>query len=216
MVGRRDVLLGVGAGAGCAVLGLAALASRPGSLAYGFGQVGAEVDGQAMGDLACTAGQVTASQTDGPFYTPKTPLRRDIRNAFPQMAAFVIAGRVVDTSCRPIAGAVLDFWQTGDDGAYDNQGYGYRGHQFTDQQGRFELVTVRPSAYSALGVWRGPHIHVKVQGPSTALLTTQLYMPDEPDFNARDGGYDPALEVQLADFRDGAERARFDFVMVQA
>jgi protocatechuate 3,4-dioxygenase beta subunit len=119
----------------------------------------------------------------GTFYSPKTPERRDIRDPLVG-EALVVAGRVLDPQCRPIAGAVLDFWQTDHLGRYDNQGYRYRGHQRTDEAGRFELVTVRPSAYTAMSLFRTPHIHVKVQGATTRLLTTQLYLPDVEETNA--------------------------------
>ena len=36
-----------------------------------------------------------------------------------------------------------------------------------------------------MSTFRTPHIHVKVQGRDTALLTTQLYLPDA-ETNARD------------------------------
>src|SRR5262249_59582752 len=50
--------------------------------------------------------------------------------------------------CRPLAGALLDFWQADDDGSYDNQGFRLRGHQFTDAQGRYLLSTIVPAAYA--------------------------------------------------------------------
>ena len=54
----------------------------------------------------------------------------------------LITGSVVNTDCRPIAGAWLDFWQGADDaGRYDNDGYTLRGHQYTDEHGRFTLET---------------------------------------------------------------------------
>ena len=55
---------------------------------------------------------------------------------------------------------------------------------------------------------RTRHIHVKAQAPNGRPLTTQLYFPGEA-VNARDGIFDPALVVALA---DGAA-ARFDFVL---
>jgi protocatechuate 3,4-dioxygenase beta subunit len=131
-------------------------------------------------------------------------------------AALVVAGRVLDPQCRPIAGAVLDFWQTDHLGHYDNQGYRYRGHQRTDEAGRFELVTVRPSAYTAMSIFRTPHIHVKVQGATTRLLTTQLYLPDAEETNARDLGYAPALAIRYLSREAGAEHAAFDFVLENA
>jgi protocatechuate 3,4-dioxygenase beta subunit len=125
----------------------------------------------------------------------------------------LVAGRVLDAQCRPLAGAILDFWQTDHKGEYDNHGYRYRGHQYTDADGRFELVTVRPHAYTAMSLFRTPHIHVKVQGPDTPLLTTQIYLPDAEDTNARDRGYDPSLAITYTGREGSARQATFDFVL---
>jgi protocatechuate 3,4-dioxygenase beta subunit len=70
-------------------------------------------------------------------------------------------------------------------------GYRLRGHQFTDDQGRYTLETVVPGLYPG----RTRHFHVKVQAPNGPALTTQLYFPDEPD-NARDRIFHPALIMQ--------------------
>jgi protocatechuate 3,4-dioxygenase beta subunit len=83
-----------------------------------------------------------------------------------------------------------------------------RGHQLTDAEGRYRLETVLPGVYPG----RTRHIHVKAQAPNRPPLTTQLYFPGEAG-NARDGIFDPALLVALADAADGASAARFDFVL---
>jgi protocatechuate 3,4-dioxygenase beta subunit len=185
-------------------------------LPYDLGEVGEFVDGVAGDDLRCTAGTQTPQQTEGPFYTPKTPQRRDIRDPFLSTDLLVVTGRVLDSQCMPIAGAVLDFWQTDHAGRYDQESYRYRGHQYTDSDGRFELLTVRPHAYTAMNIFRTPHIHVKAQGPTTSLLTTQLYLPDAEETNARDGGYDPSLSIRYVGPEGGGRRAMFDFVLVSA
>lgn len=218
MSNRRDLLLGIGAGIGVSALALGAAGWRTfrgHRLGYEFAGTGESVQGLGGQPLRCTAGTLTSGQIEGPFYSPKTPQRRDIRD--PLVAeALVLAGRVLDPQCRPIAGAVLDFWQTDHAGRYDNHGYRYRGHQRTDEAGRFELVTVRPSAYTAMSIFRTPHIHVKVQGANTRLLTTQLYLPDAEETNARDTYYLPALAIQYLSREAGAERAAFDFVLESA
>jgi protocatechuate 3,4-dioxygenase beta subunit len=58
---------------------------------------------------------------------------------------------------------------------------------------------------------RTPHIHVKVQGRNTPLLTTQLYFPGEP-LNAQDGIFDERLIMRVQQHGDRLE-ARFDFVL---
>jgi protocatechuate 3,4-dioxygenase beta subunit len=153
---------------------------------------------------ACEDGdEPSPEQTEGPFYTPDTPQRRNLVEEGVEGEPLVLTGAVLDTRCQPIAGALLDFWQADGDGEYDNEGFRLRGHQFADARGRFRLRTVVPGAYSG----RTRHIHVKVQRRGGEVLTTQLYFPNEPG-NASDGIFDERL---VMDVRGG--RARFDFVL---
>ena len=119
----------------------------------------------------------------------------------------IVVGYVLDQNCQPLANAWLDFWQADANGAYDNQGYTLRGHQFTDSQGRYFLETVLPGEYPG----RTQHIHVKVQPPNGSILTSQLYFPQAAG-NAGDGIFDPALLVDLEDRQDYL-LAYFDFVV---
>lgn len=148
----------------------------------------------------------TIAQTEGPFYTPDTPERTSFLDDGPG-TKMILTGRVLTTDCQPVAGAVLDFWHADDDGNYDNAGYLFRGHQFADENGRFQLETVVPGLYPG----RTRHFHVKVQGSNTALLTTQLYFPGEPD-NARDGFFNAVLLMKTAETADGTTGV-FDFVL---
>ena len=122
--------------------------------------------------LACTPG--TPAQTEGPFYTPKTPRRATLREPGTAGEPLAVQGLVLTPDCRPVAGAVIDIWHCDERGDYDNRGFRYRGHQFTDAAGAFRFETIRPVRYGG----RTPHIHVKVQGEATRLLTTQVYFPD--------------------------------------
>lgn len=154
----------------------------------------------------CDDHDETLAQTAGPFYTPDTPERASLLEEGMAGARLILSGRVLTTGCAPIGGAILDFWQCDDAGQYDNVGYRLRGHQFTDENGNYRLETILPGLYPG----RTRHIHVRVQGPGTSLLTTQLYFPDEPA-NASDGIFHPSLVVEM---RDSAEvkEATFDFV----
>lgn len=162
---------------------------------------------------SCADGQdeATASQTEGPYYTPRTPERTTLIEPGVTGTSLVILGRVLTPGCRPIPGAVLDFWQADAEGEYDNEGYRLRGHQFADRQGQFRLETIRPAAYGGIMFLRTPHIHVKVQGPRTPLLTTQLYFPGER-LNEQDGIFDNRLMMDVQKRSDRLE-ARFDFVL---
>ncbi len=149
----------------------------------------------------------TPPQTAGPFYTPNTPLRTSLLEPGIAGTLLLLSGQVLSTRCMPIAGALLDFWHTDHVGAYDNEGYNFRGHQFADDAGRFVLETIVPGIYPG----RTRHIHVRVQAPNQSILTTQLYFPAESG-NQGDSIFNPAL---LVTFADGAnvKEAQFTFVL---
>lgn len=153
--------------------------------------------------LAQTCGILTPRQTEGPFYTPNSPKRSSLLEG-KERSRLVLTGTVLSLQCKPVANALLDFWHSDEEGAYDNRGFRYRGHQFADAQGRFRLETIVPAEYPG----RTRHIHVKVQAPGKRILTTQLYFPGDPG-NRRDGLYRPELEMKKL---KGAE-ASFDFVV---
>ena len=154
----------------------------------------------------------THAVTEGPFYKPDTPERRMLRDAATVGVPLTVRGRVFADDCRPLAGAVLDVWSCDGNGVYDNDGYRLRGHQFTDAGGAFAFETVKPKDYRNFGIHRTPHIHVKVQGRDTKLLTTQLYFPGEA-LNAQDWFYRDDLLVRLERAAPAAYLATFDFVL---
>ena len=150
----------------------------------------------------------TPAQTEGPYFTPNSPLRKSIVPVGAGGTRLALSGRVLSTAGRPVARALVDFWQADARGAYDNNGYRFRGHQFTDAQGRFSLGTVVPGLYPG----RTKHVHVKVQAPGRSILTTQLYFPGVAR-NRTDGIFNAELLVK--NWRRVAARraARFDFVI---
>jgi protocatechuate 3,4-dioxygenase beta subunit len=119
----------------------------------------------------------------------------------------VLNGRVLNTNCQPVAGALLDWWQADDAGEYDNRGFQLRGHQYTDKRGNFQLETVVPGLYPG----RTRHLHVKVQAPGQHVLTTQLFFPSEPR-NERDRIFNPALLMDVRRKGD-KELASYTFVV---
>ena len=156
--------------------------------------------------IACaqpTCGERTAPQTEGPFFKPKSPERISLLETDFKGEKIVLTGVVLSRSCKPVANALLDFWQADDAGEYDNRGFRYRGHQFSDADGRFRLETIVPARYPG----RTRHFHVKVQAPQKRVLTTQIYFPGEPG-NARD----PLYRATLA-MRKTAGEGHFDFVI---
>lgn len=141
----------------------------------------------------------TLPQTAGPFFTPDSPERTSLLEAGMPGTPLTLAGYVYSVDCQPVEGALIDFWQADDMGVYDNTGYTLRGHQFTDDEGRYQLETIVPGLYPG----RTRHIHVKVQAPDQPVLTTQLYFPDVEQ-NSSDGIFDPSLVVDLQSTEEGA------------
>ena len=157
----------------------------------------------------------TPEQTEGPFYRLMSPAGARLRTADMVGTPLELTGRVLDKRGKPLANALLDFWQCDDKGVYDVRGFKLRGHQFTDAEGRYRLDTIVPGLYPG----RTRHIHVKLQptgedtpaDPGMLNLTTQVYFPGEPG-NAKDEIFDPALVVAM-DTAGAARLARFDFVL---
>lgn len=157
---------------------------------------------------ACHDGdEPTVAQTEGPFFKPSSPERIELIEAGMGGQPIELAGFVLTRDCKPVAGALLDFWQADDKGNYDNSGFRLRGHQFTDAEGRFRLRTVVPGAY----VGRTRHVHVKVQPRGGRVLTTQLYFPGESR-NRSDGLFRKELVMRTAK-NEGWLAGRFDFVL---
>lgn len=151
----------------------------------------------------CKPGRGTPAQTEGPFYSPSTPLKSNFRADAPG-EPMVLQGRVLGTDCRPLANAWVDFWHTDSKGEYDNSGFRLRGHQVTDAEGRYRLETILPALYPG----RARHIHVKLRAKEGGrILTTQTYFPGDPG-NARDSLYRPELVARKA-----GDALLFDFVL---
>lgn len=150
----------------------------------------------------------TPAQTEGPYFTPNSPLRRSIVPAGAAGIRLTLTGRVLTTAGKPVARALIDVWQANAGGAYDNTGYRFRGHQFTDAKGRYALATVVPGLYPG----RTKHIHVKLQARGRGILTTQLYFPGVPR-NRGDSIFQSALLVRNWRKVGSRRAARFDFVL---
>jgi hydroxyquinol 1,2-dioxygenase len=138
----------------------------------------------------------TESTVLGPFYvagSPERPYGASLSEIPVQTPAWVW-GRVTDTNGAPIAGAVLDVWQNGEDRIYavqdPNAPEGHlRGKYITRPDGSYAFLGVRPLPYTvpddgpvgqmieATGrhQWRPAHIHMIVSAPGFRTLTTHIF-----------------------------------------
>jgi protocatechuate 3,4-dioxygenase beta subunit len=90
----------------------------------------------------------TVSETEGPFFKPRSPERSDLREPGVRGRQFELSGVVLSRSRRPLRGAVVDFWHADEKGEYDNIGFRYRGHVITGPDGAFCFRTIVPALYS--------------------------------------------------------------------
>ena len=107
----------------------------------------AEVDAMAPTPECSDGDDPTPRQGAGPFYTPDTPQRASLLEPGVNGTPLVLVGYALQTNCQPLANVLLDFWQSNDQGRYDNRGYTLRGHQFTDANGQYRLETILPGLY---------------------------------------------------------------------
>jgi len=162
-------------------------------------------------NLACgngaTSASLTVEETEGPYFTANSPEAANLLTDGMAGTKLVITGYVYTADCKPVANALLDFWQADANGVYDNSGYTLRGHQYTDANGMYQLTTVAPGIYTG----RTEHIHVKVQAPNAKLITTQLFFPGVTQ-NDSDGIFDQSLLMSIQKNSDG-ELGQFNFVV---
>ena len=140
---------------------------------------------------------VTPSDAEGPFYPVEIPNDSDndlmrvvgMQGISPGRSAYV-HGTVVDRQGTPIDGARVEIWQCDHGGVYHHPGDAGKpdlrfqgfGAMVTDRVGAYHFRALRPVPYAG----RTPHIHYRVTAPGFDRLTTQLYVAEEAERNARD------------------------------
>lgn len=124
--------------------------------------------------------------TQGPYPTTQQVERRDIREDRTG-TPLRVGIQVVDETCAPIPGAIVEIWHCDIDGDYsayadgftvDDAGEGttfLRGYQVANAEGIAEFVTIYPGWYQG----RAVHIHSKVHIDDATVLTTQYLFADE-------------------------------------
>jgi len=139
----------------------------------------------------------TPSAVLGPFYVegpPEVAHGGDISGGLPGTPLWVDV-RVTDTAGEPVKDAVVDVWQSNEDGFYDVQlpdldGPVLRARLRTDAEGRITFWSILPSEYpipddgpvgqmlAAVGrhPYRAPHLHFMIDAPGHRRLVTQLFV----------------------------------------
>jgi protocatechuate 3,4-dioxygenase beta subunit len=141
----------------------------------------------------------TVSETTGPQFT-----ENDIRGSGcdltqqpsgePLGERIIVSGRVLDEDGCAVPHTVVELWQANAAGRYLHDADHHNapldpnftgcGHTFTDGEGSYRFVTVKPGCYpwrNHHNAWRPAHIHFSIFGPAFATrLVTQMYFPGDP------------------------------------
>lgn len=127
----------------------------------------------------------TTEDIMGPFFSEGAPETNSIVPSDYQGQRLFLSGKLNAIDCDSnIANAVLDFWQADENGAYDNEGYRFRGKVITDEDGNYNLETIIPGKYLNGSQYRPSHIHLKVQAVGYDELITQIYFQGDTDIAA--------------------------------
>ncbi|WP_433875374.1 catechol 1,2-dioxygenase [Sinomonas atrocyanea] len=174
---------------------------------------------------------------EGPYYVPdspaqKTPGHLPRRDDEPG-TELTWKGQIRDLDGNGLPGKV-EIWHADAAGFYSQYAPGLpewnlRGTVLADENGNFEIQTMRPAPYqiptdgacgkliAAAGwhAWRPAHIHVKVSAPGHELITAQLYFPgDAHNDDDIASAVKPELILDPKPAADGkGEEMVYDFVL---
>jgi protocatechuate 3,4-dioxygenase beta subunit len=141
----------------------------------------------------------TLSEITGPMFSKDTvaPGAFDLTRQHkgePLGERITVSGRVLDEDGIPVRDSLVEIWQANAAGRYLHKwdqhdapldpNFTGVGQTFTDDDGRYRFVTIRPGAYpwrNHPNAWRPQHIHFSLFGPAFATrLVTQMYFPGDP------------------------------------
>lgn len=132
-----------------------------------------------------------------------------------------LAGAVRTVEGDPVAGAVVEIWQTDPHGRYNDArdrspgrrdpNFQYWGKAVTGGDGSYSFVTLVPGGYHP----RPPHIHFKVWVDGKERLTSQMYFSNHPE-TAKTGirfRTGEPLTVELQTVQPNEFKAVFDIIL---
>jgi hydroxyquinol 1,2-dioxygenase len=147
------------------------------------------------------SGGTTETTVLGPFFVHGA---KEIDNGDDMAAGWkgaptYVCGRVLSTEGKPLAGALLDLWQSNSEGLYDVQladtgGRQLRARLRADAEGRFRFRTILPTSYPVptdgpVGLvldrmgrhpMRPAHLHFMVSAPGCETVVTHLFVKGDP------------------------------------
>jgi hydroxyquinol 1,2-dioxygenase len=184
-----------------------------------------------------TGGEATESTVLGPFFVAGAPEFANGDNISGGAAGTPckFSGTVSSTDGTPLAGAIIDVWQSDEFGNYDvqypelNKPQG-RGRLRTDESGKYLFWSVRPESYpiphdgpvgdllhaARRSPMRPAHIHFRITAPGHRTLVTHLFVADDPHLTT-DAVFGVKDSLIIKFDRDAQSyHASFDFTLAPA
>jgi catechol 1,2-dioxygenase len=176
---------------------------------------------------------ISDSTVLGPFYAgPQRELAADDSILLREEASepLVMTGRLTDPEGKPIAGALIEVWQTAPNQLYDvqdrDQPQGHLRASFrSDGAGAYRFRTIMPVSYpipddgpagqllKAMGrhPFRPAHVHFMINAPGFRTLVTHLFFEGD-EFLGSDAvfGVKPSLIVR-PELKGGINTVEYDF-----
>ncbi len=165
-----------------------------GATAVAAGAIGSTLPPMIGKDSDCE----TPAQTEGPFFPKHEQVDKDLDltkiKGHPLQAlgeVVYLSGQILGDDFKPVPNALIDVWQANKHGRYhheDDPNPAPRDEDFqgwgkikSDEQGRYNIKTIVPGAYSVDEEWwRPPHIHFKISKRGYHELITQMYFDGDP------------------------------------
>ena len=153
----------------------------------------------------------SSPQGEGPYYLDDVPEGAEMNRRGAVHTHLTVDLRILDSTCTPLAGVVVDLWHADEEEVYDMTGdHHCRGRLVTGADGTVCFSTLRPPPYSdGMGNYLPAHLHLNLLRDGAKVLTTQLYFQGDPYLSGA-----PAELVctpQVAS--DGSERIQVDLVL---
>lgn len=150
----------------------------------------------------------------GPAYRKDAPFRTRLCDAQEPGTPLSMRGRIIDaTTCRPVAGAILDVWQVNAAGEYDMESAAFRmrGRMRSAADGRYAFESIMPVPYGV----RPKHIHYLIARTGYEPRITQVYFEGD-ERNATDHYVKQELIIATTEHgtdRTGARVGTFDVAL---
>ncbi|MBZ8178275.1 catechol 1,2-dioxygenase [Corynebacterium sp. 3HC-13] len=180
----------------------------------------------------------TKGSIEGPYYVPNAPklpaqCEMPMRDQDKAAPALFFRGQVTDLEGNGLGGATVELWHADEEGYYSQFAPGIpewnlRGTIVTDEEGRYDVKTLRPAPYQiphdgptgwfieSYGghPWRPAHLHLMVKHPGYREITTQLYFKGG-DYTDNDvaTAVKPELILDLQQESDGSSSVTYNFAL---